>query len=156
MFNYNSTSKQQLVYFHMQVNMHTNVKMASRPCGSISFIVSDVPGDSNSSGLSNTLNDSDTLVSIWKEGRSSVWTDFGYEANSSEVKEGKMPDIVICHLCKKSIVAKGGKTLLICYPIWKYINLYNIIKLKQQQPNHIAVNRARKKQLHVIPLSTSR
>ena len=64
MFNYNSTSKQQLMYFHVQVNMHTNVKMASRPCGSISFIVSDVSGDSNSSGLSNALNDSNTLVSI--------------------------------------------------------------------------------------------
>ena len=72
--------------------------MASRPCGSI---VIDVPGGSNSSEMSDELNEtSDTLVSISKEGKSSVWTYFGYEANSSEAKEGKRPDIVICRLCK--------------------------------------------------------
>ena len=82
--------------------------MASRPCGSI---VSDVPDGSNSSEMSNELNEtSDTLVSISKEGKSSVWTYFGYEANSSEAKEGKRPDIVVCRLCKKSVVAKGGNT----------------------------------------------
>ena len=68
----------------MQANMNTSVKMSSKPCGSIGSIISDVPGDSNSSGLSNELNEtSDTLVSISKEGKSSVWTYFGYEANSS-------------------------------------------------------------------------
>ena len=88
--------------------MRISIKMASRPCGSI---VSDVPDGSNSSEMNNELNEtSDTLVSISKEGKSSVWTYFGYEANSSEAKEGKRPDIVVCRLCKKSVVAKGGNT----------------------------------------------
>ena len=64
-----STSKWQLVYFHVQANMHTSVKMASRPIDSICSIISDVPGNSYSSGLSNELNEtSDTLVLISKKG----------------------------------------------------------------------------------------
>ena len=84
MFNCNSTSKQQLMYFHMQMDMRTSVAMASRPCGSIGSVISDVPSDSNSCGMCNELNEtSDTLVSISKEGKYSVWTYFGYETNSS-------------------------------------------------------------------------
>ena len=67
--------------------MHTSVKMASRPIDSICSIISDVPGNSYSSGLSNELNEtSDTLVLISKEGNSLVWTYWTYsryEANSS-------------------------------------------------------------------------
>ena len=111
MFNY----KQQLVYFHIQANVRASVKIASRPCGSV---VSDVPGDSNSSGMSNELNEiSDNSCLYFKRKKSSVWTYFGYEANLSEVKEGKRPDIVICRLYKKPVVAKGIETLLLCYPI---------------------------------------
>ena len=99
------------MYFHAQENMPKSVKMILRTCGSISSIVSDVLGDSSNSGMSNELNESsDTLVSISKGGKSSVWVYFGYEANSSEVKEWKRLDIVICPLCKKSVVANGGST----------------------------------------------
>ena len=72
MFNCNSTSKQQLKYFHVQTDMRISVKMASsRPCGSIGSIISDVPSDSNSCVMCNELNEtSDTLVSISKEGKS--------------------------------------------------------------------------------------
>ena len=35
---------------------------------------------------------------------------FGYEANLSELKEGKRPDNVICCFCKKPVMVKGGKT----------------------------------------------
>ena len=74
-------------------------------------ILNDVPGGSNSSEMSNELNEtSDTLVSISTEGKSLVWAYFGYEANSSEVKEGKGLDIVICYFCKKPVVKKGGNT----------------------------------------------
>ena len=74
-------------------------------------ILNDVPGGSNSSELSNELNKtSDTLVSISTEGKSLVWAYFGYVANSSEVKEGKRPDIVICYFRKKPVVKKDGNT----------------------------------------------
>ena len=60
-----------------------------------SSIISDVPGSSNSSEISNELNKtSDTIVSISKAGKSSVWIYFGYEANSSKEKERKRPNIV--------------------------------------------------------------
>ena len=78
--------------------------MVTSPCGSS---VSDVPGGSSSS---NDNQSTDNLVSNSKEGKSSVWTYFGYETNSQQATEGKRPDAVTCRLCKKSVIAKGGNT----------------------------------------------
>lgn len=74
---------------------------------------SDVPGDvpSSSSDVPNDDSDrnDDGLVSITRDGKSVLWTYFGFEAGAGAT-EGKRPDQVICRTCKKSVVAKGGNT----------------------------------------------